>query len=245
MISSNSIDAPALGRAFAPQQSGARARRSDFEREFEIVVDGLALEHGRLLEFPPDAKLGDLGLVEAGEIVGAVEHDVAEIRPGLAGDHIHHGGLAGAVRADDGAHLAGLDRERQIVERLEAVERDGDAVEIKQRGGERFHRLSIAYSAGSGSAHAVFGGGRGAIAAQRIPMPHRADDAARQQQRHGDEQRAEHEQPIGREESRREERLGVIHQHRADHRAGERAAAADRDPDHGLDGIGRARIRSD
>ena len=29
------------------------------------------LEHGRLLEFAADAELGDLGLVELGEIVGA------------------------------------------------------------------------------------------------------------------------------------------------------------------------------
>ena len=35
---------------------------------------------------------------------------------------VHHRGLAGAVRADDGAHLARLDDERQVVQRLEAVE---------------------------------------------------------------------------------------------------------------------------
>ena len=138
---------PAFQRAFAPHQGGAGAAVG-LERQFEIVVDGVAFEHGRLLEFPADAEFGDLGLVEAGEIVGAVEHDVAEVRPGLAGDHVHHRGLAGAVRPDDGAHLAALDREREIVERLEAVERDGDAVQIKQRTGERFHG---SYSAGSGS----------------------------------------------------------------------------------------------
>ncbi len=99
----------------------------------------MALEHGRLLKLAADAELGDLGLVEPGQIVQAVEHDVAEVRPGLAGDHIHHRGLAGAVRTDDGAHFAGLDGERKIVERLEAVEGDGDAVEIKECGGQRFH----------------------------------------------------------------------------------------------------------
>ena len=38
------------------------------------------------------------------------------VRPGLAGDDVHHRRLAGAVRADDGAHLAGLERQRQVVE---------------------------------------------------------------------------------------------------------------------------------
>ena len=67
--------------------------------------------------------------------LAALEEDVAVVRPRLAGDDVHHRRLAGAVRADDGAHLARLDHERQLVERLEAVERDADAVEIEQRGG--------------------------------------------------------------------------------------------------------------
>ena len=67
------------------------------------------------------------------EIDGApVEQHVAGVRLGLAGDDVHHGGLAGAVRADDGAHLAGCQLERQIVDGAEAVEGDADAVEIEQ-----------------------------------------------------------------------------------------------------------------
>mgnify|MGYP003694365955 CR=1 FL=1 len=57
---------------------------------------------------------------------------VAAVGPGLAGDDVHHGGLAGPVRADDGAHLAGREIEREVVERAKAVEADGDAVEIEQ-----------------------------------------------------------------------------------------------------------------
>ena len=71
------------------------------------------------------------------------------------------------------------------------------------------------------------------------PVLQRADDAARQEQRHRDEQAAEHEQPVRREHAGGEVGLGVVDQHRAEHRAGQRAAAADRDPDHRLDGIGR------
>src|SRR6185295_1810199 len=70
----------------------------------------------------------------------------------LAGDDVHHGGLAGAVRTDDGPHLARLDGERQVVERLEAVERDADAVEIEQRGGEHFGGHGHSAGCGAGGA---------------------------------------------------------------------------------------------
>ena len=36
--------------------------------------------------------------------------------PRLAGDHVHHRRLAGAVRADDAAQFAVLDREREVVQ---------------------------------------------------------------------------------------------------------------------------------
>jgi hypothetical protein len=127
-----------LARAFPPHQSGTGAAIG-FKREFEVVGDGVALEHCGLLELAADAEFRDLGFVKPGEVVGAVEHDVAEVRASLPRHHVHHGGLAGAVRADDGAHLARLDGEGEIVERFEAVERDGDAVELEERVGQRFH----------------------------------------------------------------------------------------------------------
>src|SRR5215472_11593343 len=76
-----------------------RAPASPFslERQQDIVLDRVAVEHGRLLELAADAELGDLGLVEAGEIVAAVEQEVALVGTGPACDHVHHGGLAGAV----------------------------------------------------------------------------------------------------------------------------------------------------
>jgi hypothetical protein len=103
------------------------------ERQQKIVRDRVALEHGRLLELATDAEFGDLGLVEAGEVVHAVEIDLALVRARLTGDDVHHGGLAGAVRPDHRAHLARLDRQREVVECAEAVERDGHSVEIEQR----------------------------------------------------------------------------------------------------------------
>ena len=129
----NLVDARLFAGALAPEDSLARAPVA-FQREPQIVLHRVHVEHGRLLELAADAEFGDLRLVERGEVVRAVEIDVALVGPRLAGDDVHHGGLAGAVRPDDGAHLARLDRERQIVERAEAVERHRDGVEIEQRG---------------------------------------------------------------------------------------------------------------
>src|SRR5205085_5254824 len=110
-----------------------------------IVLDAVALEHGRLLKLTTDAKLGDLRLVETSQVVSAVEKSLAAVRTRLAGDDVHHGGLAGAVRTDDCAHLTGLDRKRQVIKRPESVERDGYPIEIEQGRGVRDHD---AYSAG-------------------------------------------------------------------------------------------------
>ena len=71
---------------------------------------------------------------------------------------------------------------------------------------------------------------------------HAADDAARQQQGHADEQAAEHVEPIRRQRRRGEIGLCVIDQNRAERRAGEGAAAADRHPDHGFDRIARREL---
>ncbi len=111
-------------RGGAEQRRERRARR--LQRQQDVVLDRVAFEHRRLLEFPADAEFRDRRLVELRQIVRAGEIDVAFVGPGLAGDHIHHGRLAGAVRADDGAHLAGLQRQRQSAQRLVAVERDVD-----------------------------------------------------------------------------------------------------------------------
>src|SRR5262249_46582274 len=93
----------------------------------------VTLENGRFLELAPNSEQRNLGLVEPGEIEGAVEEYITGVGPGLAGHHIHHRGLAGAVRPDDGPHLARLDRDRQVVERTKSVERHGNTVEIEQR----------------------------------------------------------------------------------------------------------------
>jgi hypothetical protein len=123
-----------LVRRLAPLDVGAGTaiRR---EREDQIVLDAVHVEHGRLLEFPPDPEIGDARLVEPREVDAALENHFALVRLRLAGDDVHHRGFSGAVRADDRAHLAGLDRKRQSIERAEAVEGHADIVEIELRGG--------------------------------------------------------------------------------------------------------------
>ena len=109
------VDPLGLGAAAAPEQRAAHGV-IDIQRQQQIVVNRLALEHCRLLEFTADAELGDLGFVQQREIMGAVKIDVALVRLSLAGDNVHHRGLASAVRADDGTHLAGCQHHRQVVD---------------------------------------------------------------------------------------------------------------------------------
>ena len=109
----------------APEQS-ARARvRSPFSASSRLSSTVWLSNTVGFWNLRPMPSSAICGLVELGAgRCCAVEQHVAGVGPGLAGDDVHHRGLAGAVGADDGAHLAGLDRERQIVERAEAVERD-------------------------------------------------------------------------------------------------------------------------
>src|SRR5688572_29123985 len=91
----------------------------------------MLLEHGRLLELAADAGVGDLGFGKLGEIDRLPEERGAVVRPGPAGDDVHHRGLASAVGADDAAQLARFDHEVELVERLEAVEAHAYVLEIK------------------------------------------------------------------------------------------------------------------
>ncbi|MNL20719.1 hypothetical protein D3C87_1419770 [compost metagenome] len=108
------------------------------QRQFQIVPDGMAFKHRWLLEFTPDAQLGNIRLVLFREVDAVFEQHRAGIRPGLAGDDIHHRRFAGAIRTDDGPQLARLHHEGQGIERPEPVEGNGNTVEIKQAFGSVF-----------------------------------------------------------------------------------------------------------
>ena len=51
----------------------------------------------------------------------------------LAGDHVHHRGLACTVGTDHATQLAGVDRQGKPVERFEAIEADRDVFEVQDR----------------------------------------------------------------------------------------------------------------
>ena len=63
--------------------------------------------------------------------VGAVEHHAAAARRIEAGEQIEQRGLAGAVRADDGEDLGGLDLERYAVDGFDAAEFDREVVGVE------------------------------------------------------------------------------------------------------------------
>ena len=75
--------------------------------------------------------MGNFRFRQLGEIDGLAEKGAPLIRPGLAGDNIHHGSFPGAVRADDAAKFPGVDGERQVVQSLETVETDGNTFQVE------------------------------------------------------------------------------------------------------------------
>src|SRR5208283_1838398 len=62
----------------------------------------------------------------------AGEHDLTRRRREEAADHVEEGGLAGAVRANDGAQLAGLDRHRDVVDGDQAAEALGEVADLEE-----------------------------------------------------------------------------------------------------------------
>ena len=62
----------------------------------------------------------------------ALEQNAAVLRMIESVDHVEHRGLAGAVRADDGADFALADIERNIGERLHAAERQRNIFDRQQ-----------------------------------------------------------------------------------------------------------------
>ena len=122
-------------RSRAVESSFARERRPHalvgLPRELEVLEHRVLGEHRRLLEFAADAGVGDLGFGQSREVDRLPEERGARVGPGLAGDHVHHRRLAGAVGPDDAAQLAGVDDQRQVVQRLEAVEADRDRLEVE------------------------------------------------------------------------------------------------------------------
>jgi hypothetical protein len=83
-------------------------------------------EGGGDLERPHDAPAGDLGGLEAGDVLALVEDPPARRRQELR-QEIEERGLAGAVRADHRVDVAALELERHVLHGDEAQKGLGQA----------------------------------------------------------------------------------------------------------------------
>ena len=87
------------------------------------------LEEGDVLEGPRDPPPRQL----AGAADGlALEQDLTRGGVMEAADDVQHRALARAVRADEGTHLAPIDREAHVVDGAYAVEGEGEPADLEQ-----------------------------------------------------------------------------------------------------------------
>ena len=91
------------------------------QRHLDVLGDRHRREGLGDLEGAPDAAPEFFARRQARH-VRAVEDDRAGVGPKLPADHVEGRGLAGAVRADEGEELAGLDVEAHVARRHDAAE---------------------------------------------------------------------------------------------------------------------------
>src|SRR5262249_29798712 len=97
----------------------------------DVVERRHALEQGDVLERARDAATRRLIWPHLGARP-PLEGDAPSLRLVEAVDHVEHRGLAGAVRADDGADLALPDADGDVAHRLHAAEGQRDIVDREQ-----------------------------------------------------------------------------------------------------------------
>src|SRR5690606_19193838 len=96
----------------------------------DVVQDAHALEQRQVLEGAGDAHFRHLPALHVAEGATA-EADAALLRLVHAVDAIEHRALAGAVGADDGAHLVLAHVEGDVGERLHAAEGERDVFHVE------------------------------------------------------------------------------------------------------------------
>ena len=106
----------------APAQPAALAAAGCQGQIFLDLHGGGSAHHG-VLEHPAD-ELCPLVLWQTGHVRAADDDGAAVHREG-AGHRVEHGGLAGAVAADDGAEVAVLQRQADAPEGLLLIDRTG------------------------------------------------------------------------------------------------------------------------
>jgi hypothetical protein len=95
-----------------------------------VVEHRQLLEQGRLLEGAHEAERGDAAGAQARDVPSLEQHPSRRGRVEAA-DDVEGGGLAGAVRTDQAADLAPLDREREIVDRAEAAKPPAQPLDLE------------------------------------------------------------------------------------------------------------------
>ena len=107
-------DAPAQAAGLAP---------AGRQRQIFLDLHGGSGAHHRVLKHPTD-EFGPLVLRQAGH-VHPVDDDSAAVHRKGAGHRIEHGGLAGAIAADDRAEVTVLQRQADAPEGLLFIDRPG------------------------------------------------------------------------------------------------------------------------
>src|SRR6185295_9100140 len=87
----------------------------------DVVQHGHALEQRDVLEGARDPQSGGFVRIHVHELL-LLEPDLSLLRVIDAVQHVEHRALAGAVRADDGAHFAAAHVEGHVLQRLDAAE---------------------------------------------------------------------------------------------------------------------------
>ena len=124
------------------------------QRHLHVLDHRHGHEGLRHLEGAPDAQAPDAARRQAGDVL-AGQHHAAAVGRELAAHHVEERRLAGAVGADDGEQLAGLDRERDVARGHHAAERFVQPLDASRlmpaplRGSEAWRRPSRAACAGA------------------------------------------------------------------------------------------------
>ena len=139
-----------VARAPQPEKGGDRiAVQHRLGAEHHVLADGQPGAQPDGLQGAGDAEFGQVMRVVPAQIAAAVG-EAAGARVDEPADDVEQRRLARAVRADHPDHLARHDRHRDVVEREDPAEADGDAV----HGQDRFTSRAPA-SAGSAAASRI------------------------------------------------------------------------------------------
>ena len=165
--------------------------------------------------------------------------DVAPVGREQAGDHVEQGGLAGAIRSDQGVDSAAADREGRVVEGRDAAERLGHAATLERRD---LAEGSAGQECGHGararrSLPAGHGGRRLRSRTHELEEPSgHADEPGRGEEHEDDEEKTEVEEPVAGPD--RQELAEEDEEHGAQGGAEEAPCPADDDHGHELPGEG-------